>query len=190
MFLSGAGKLLSGDANWRNWTALNYHYLTQPLPTPIAWYVAQLPEGFQKFSVGMVFCIELGVPFLIFMPRRLRMLAAGIIVFFQALIFLTGNYTFFNLLAMALCVFLLDDAALRRFWPKRFSESRPTASTERRASLLPRLILISLAGLIVFVSGFQIIGTFEGVIPRPARRVMTPSKVSHSPTRPPGDELD
>ena len=43
MFMSGVVKLLSGDPNWWNLSALSYHFLTQPLPTPLAWYAAQLP---------------------------------------------------------------------------------------------------------------------------------------------------
>ena len=50
MFLSGAVKLLSHDPAWRNLTALRYHYETQPLPTPLAWYVHQLPGWFHAFS--------------------------------------------------------------------------------------------------------------------------------------------
>ena len=34
MFMSGVVKLLSGDPNWWNLSALHYHFLTQPLPTP------------------------------------------------------------------------------------------------------------------------------------------------------------
>ena len=41
MFMSGVVKLLSGDPNWWNLSALSYHFLTQPLPTPLAWYAAQ-----------------------------------------------------------------------------------------------------------------------------------------------------
>ena len=37
MFLSGACKLASHDETWWNLTALEYHYWTQPLPTPAAW---------------------------------------------------------------------------------------------------------------------------------------------------------
>ena len=40
MFMSGVVKLLSGDPNWWNLSALSYHFLTQPLPTPLAWYAA------------------------------------------------------------------------------------------------------------------------------------------------------
>ncbi len=52
MFYSGVVKLASGDPNWRNLTALHYHYETQPLPTPLAWYMAQLPMWFQKAFDG------------------------------------------------------------------------------------------------------------------------------------------
>ena len=38
MFFSGVVKLASHDTAWRNLTALHFHYETQPLPTPLAWY--------------------------------------------------------------------------------------------------------------------------------------------------------
>jgi hypothetical protein len=72
MFMSGVVKLLSGDPNWWNLSALPYHFLTQPLPTPLAWYAAHLPPGVLKFTTGGMFFIELVLPFLIFSPRRLR----------------------------------------------------------------------------------------------------------------------
>src|SRR5262249_48462109 len=62
MFESGTVKLLSGDLTWHNWTALTFHYETQPLPTPLAWYVHQLPVFVQKVSVLGVFFVELIVP--------------------------------------------------------------------------------------------------------------------------------
>jgi predicted DCC family thiol-disulfide oxidoreductase YuxK len=115
MFESGLVKLLSGDASWHNLTALQFHYETQPLPTPLAWYAHLAPVWFQQFSVVVVFAVELGVPFLIFGPRRLRQIAGTAIIGLQVLILLTGNYTFFNLLAIALCLFLFDDACFARW---------------------------------------------------------------------------
>src|SRR6266478_4167932 len=41
--LAGVVKLLSGDPTWHTLTALEYHFWTQPLPTPLAWYASQLP---------------------------------------------------------------------------------------------------------------------------------------------------
>lgn len=106
MFFSGAVKLLSHDAAWRNLTALRYHYETQPLPTPLAWYMHQLPAALQKASTVFVFLVELVVPFLFFAPRRLRHAGAYLSIALQVLIFLTGNYTYFNILAVALTMFL------------------------------------------------------------------------------------
>ena len=122
MFASGFVKLVS-DEVWRNLTALNFHYETQPLPTSIAWYVHQLPEWFQQISVIGMFAVELIIPFLIFAPRRLR--TAGCIGFvgLQVLIILTGNYCFFNLLTIALCLPLIDDVTWKRLLPKRLMPS-------------------------------------------------------------------
>jgi predicted DCC family thiol-disulfide oxidoreductase YuxK len=112
MLESGLVKMLSGDPTWRNWTALTFHYETQPLPTPLAWYAHHLPEGFQKFSCAMVFGAELIVPFFFLMPRKLRIIGAWITITFQILIALTGNYTFFNVLTIVLCISLFDDQHL------------------------------------------------------------------------------
>jgi len=110
MVSSGIVKLMSGDPTWRNLTALDYHYETQPLPTWTSWYMDHLPFWFQKTSVLGMFTIELAVPFLIFGPRRCRHIAFACLVGFQLLIIGTGNYAFFNWLTIALCVLLIDDA--------------------------------------------------------------------------------
>ena len=129
MFSSGCVKLASGDPTWRNLTALTYHYYTQPLPTWIAWYANQAPLWFLKFSCIGMFVIELGAPFLIFMPRRARFAGAGALAFLQILILLTGNYTFFNWLTLALCLLLLDDFVLRKVVPTRFIVERAERKT-------------------------------------------------------------
>jgi hypothetical protein len=109
MFMGGVVKLASGDPAWAGMTALNYHYLTQPLPTPLAYYAYFLPEWFHKLCVAGVFFIELIVPFFVFMPRPFRLFAAGSFILLQTAIILTGNYNFFNLLTILLCLWLLDD---------------------------------------------------------------------------------
>ena len=117
MFYSGIGKLLSGDPSWRGLTALHYHYETQPLPTPVAWYMYQMPMGFQKVSTALVLVAEVLVPFLFFAPRRVRHVGALITVVLQLLILVTGNYTFFNLLTIILALFLFVE-------PKRVPGTR------------------------------------------------------------------
>jgi hypothetical protein len=107
---SGVVKLASGDPTWRNLTALSFHYQTQPLPTPLAWYASRLPLWLQKMSTLAVFAVEIMAPFSMFGPRRVRVAGFVALAGLQVLIALTGNYAFFNLLAIALCVFLLGDA--------------------------------------------------------------------------------
>ncbi len=111
MFESGVVKLSSGDPTWASLTALNYHYLTQPLPTPLSWVLAKLPEFLQKFSCGGVFLIELVLPFFIVMGRRMRLVAAAGFFLLQVLIAAAGNYAYFNLLTVALACVLVDDRA-------------------------------------------------------------------------------
>jgi predicted DCC family thiol-disulfide oxidoreductase YuxK len=131
MFMSGAVKLLSHDKTWRDLSALSFHYWTQPLPNRISWYMEQLPEWFQRMSTAFVLGVEVGIPFLIFAPRRLRIFGAKWLLILQVLIFLTGNYTFFNLLAMALCVFLFDDRSFERSWWTGRKPVQTTLSTRR-----------------------------------------------------------
>jgi hypothetical protein len=117
-------------------TALTFHYETQPLPTWIGWYAHQLPLWAQKASAATMFGIELFVPLLIFASRRLRRFACLALVFLQVLILLTGNYCFFNLLTLALCVLLLDDAALRALLPTSLSGALALSG---RASSRPQI---------------------------------------------------
>ena len=114
MLMSGVVKLTSGDDSWLNLTALNYHYWSQPLPTVIGWWADQSPLPFKKFSVALCLAVEIVVPFFIWAPRRLRLLACGLFIFLQSAIGLTGNYNFFNLLTIALCLLLIDDSIWRR----------------------------------------------------------------------------
>ncbi len=138
MLMSGTVKLLSGDRTWRNLTALNFHYQTQPLPTPVAWYAQQLPEWFQKLSCAGVFAVEIFIPFLIFAPRRLRHFAAWCLIALQVLILVTGNYAFFNWLTIALCLFLFDDRAL----PRRVPRTRRPGLPRKIATVAASVILV------------------------------------------------
>ncbi|NIP37983.1 MAG: lipase maturation factor family protein [Candidatus Dadabacteria bacterium] len=114
MFSSGIGKILSGEQTWRNLTALNFHYFTQPLPNHLAWYSHHLPQWFHKCSVAIMLFIEIIIPFFFFAPRRLRYIAGFLTVGLQIIIMATGNYTFFNLLSIALCLFLFDDTFFKQ----------------------------------------------------------------------------
>ena len=150
MFSSGLVKFTSGDPTWRSLTALQYHYETQPLPTWIGWYAHQLPAWFQKFSCGVMFAIEGVVPFFIFGPRPFRLFASSVLIGFQILILLTGNYCFFNLLTIALCLLLIDDDA----WPLSFRAKR-AEGTNQGSRAWPSWAVAPVMILILLVSANQ-----------------------------------
>ena len=159
-FLSGIVKLLSEDASWRNFSALAYHWHTQPLPTVLAWYADKLPMPLQHFMTAAALGIEIVIPFLIFAPRRLRMTAAWWLIGLQVLILITGNYTFFNWLALALCLFLFDDQALARFVPQEVRDLLP-----ERPNL--RVPAIFAAVVVILLSLAHLLETFTGRLPAP-----------------------
>jgi predicted DCC family thiol-disulfide oxidoreductase YuxK len=177
IFMSGVVKLSSGDPNWWNLSALSYHFLTQPLPTPLAAGAAHLPAAALEFATGAMFVVELALPFCIFCPRRLRFLAAFGILLLQACILLTGNYNWFNLQTMLLCMLLFDDAALQRILPRRAARfiparlqhgaQRPQSRPSRRTAIIAG----TLAVLLVFCSLVQMDQRFGGDPPAIAKRI-------------------
>jgi hypothetical protein len=121
-YLSGVTKMLSGDATWANWTALGYHYETQPIPAWTSWYMHRLPQTLHYWSAGVMLMIEMGVSWLSLAPprfRRVRLVACSLMVLLQVGIAATGNYGFFNVLTIVLYLALLDDRTLLPFLPAR-----------------------------------------------------------------------
>jgi predicted DCC family thiol-disulfide oxidoreductase YuxK len=130
MLMSGVVKLTSGDDSWLNLTALDYHYWSQPLPTVLGWWADQSPEWFKHFSVAFCLVVEIIIPFFIWAPRRLRLIACALLIFLQLMIGATGNYNFFNLLTIALCLLLIDDSVF---------EQRSATVIDRRYRIWDRL---------------------------------------------------
>jgi len=150
MFFSGVVKLASGDPSWWRLTALTFHYQTRPLPTPLAWYAQQLPAWFQKASCAVMFAIELAAPLCIPAPRFLRHPGALALVALQAVIALTGNYAFFNLLSVGLCLTCLDDG-----WWRRVHLGGPGPGAASAQARAPAAVLRWFAALSVGVTFFE-----------------------------------
>jgi hypothetical protein len=144
-FESGLVKILSGDYSWRHLTAMDDYYQNGPLPTWIGWYVQHLPHWFHAATAFMTLAAELVLVFMLFLPRRVKIVCFFILTPFQVGIILTANYTFLNYLVLALGFLLLDDRFLRRFIPKRWkflslepraAEAAESAAAEREAASL------------------------------------------------------
>ena len=152
VFSSGVVKLSSGDPLWSSFEALQYHWWTQPQPSPLAWHAFQLPFEVQAFLCLGMFVIELFAPLGILIPYT-RRISAFALMFLQVAIFATGNYGFFNLLALWLCVPALDDALLG----KLLRGSMPERG-ERRVSDLAT----AFAGAMIFACSIPFVGTVFG----------------------------
>ena len=112
MLMSGAVKLMSSGQAWENLTALNYHFFTQPLPNVGGYLAHQLPEWVKQFGTAGVLVVEFGIAILLGLSRKLRFTGAFLAIGLQAVIALTGNYTFFNLLTAGIAIMVFDDV----FW--------------------------------------------------------------------------
>jgi len=105
MFMSGVVKIQSNCPTWLNLTALEYHFATQCLPSPLSWYLHQLHPFILRLSVAMALFIEIPASFLLLAPNiTWRRIGAILQILLQVMIMLSGNYNFFNLLTVLLCL--------------------------------------------------------------------------------------
>ena len=130
-FESGLVKLISGDRQWRTLTAMDHYYETGPLPTWIGWYTQHLPHSFHAASAAGTLILELGLVWMLFLPRRLRILCFFIVTPWEIGVITTANYTFLNYLVLSLGFLLLDDRFLLQFAPdRRKATSAPECDTQ------------------------------------------------------------
>ncbi|MGD0629979.1 MAG: lipase maturation factor family protein [Terracidiphilus sp.] len=129
-FESGMVKLLSGDPQWRNYTAMDEYYQNGPLPTWIGWYVEHLPHWFHAATVAGTLGMELVVVWMLFLPRRMRLICFFIVTPWEIGVIVTANYTFLNYLVLALGFLLLDDRSVRWLLPLRFRTILPVPAAQ------------------------------------------------------------
>ena len=154
-FLSGVSKLISQDPTWANLTALGYFFEVQPLPHWGGWYADQLPDWLLRFTTGSALFIEIVVPFMILMPRRIRLVGAGLTILMQVAILLTSNHNYANFLVLALCLFLFEDRDISRVLPDSTQRWLSRSSPVFAPGLLRRTLTAAAACLIVTLSLFQ-----------------------------------
>jgi hypothetical protein len=136
-FESGVAKMMGGDPQWRNFTALDEYYQNGPLPTWIGWYLQHLPHGFHAATSFFTLALELVLVWAMFLPRRIRILCFFIVTPWQIGIILSANYTFLNYLVLALGILLLDDRFVLPYLPSLWKKSF-LATKEAKPLLPPR----------------------------------------------------
>ncbi len=136
-FESGLVKLLSGDPEWRHFTAMDEYYQNGPLPTWVGWYVQHLPHWFQAATVAATLAMELAIVWMLFLPRRLRFVCFCMVTPWEIGVILTANYTFLNYLVLCLGFLLLDDRSVRWLVPPRFRGWLPEPAPPPAEELSP-----------------------------------------------------
>ncbi|XP_074053226.1 lipase maturation factor 1-like isoform X2 [Macrotis lagotis] len=161
----GAGLIkVRGDRCWRELTCMNYHYETQPVPNPFAYYLHQSPWWFHQFETLSNHFIELVVPFFIFLGRRMCIIHGIVQILFQVILIISGNLSFLNWLTIVPSIACFDDAALgflfgsqqggvkdgvHKMQLEEVKENKPPV---RYGCFVRRLVNISLGVLIAYLS--------------------------------------
>ena len=160
-FESGLVKILSGDEQWRNLTALDKYYENGPLPTWLGWYAQQrLPHAFHAATAALTLIFELLLCWLVFAPRRFRVILFALTSILQIGIISTANYAFLNYLELLLGITLLCDSP------------PPLAQPRWR-----KIVFNSLAGLYVYC---QLASFFAGGVLAWPARLLAPFRVADS----------
>lgn len=136
-FESGVAKIVSGDPEWRNMTAMDDYYQNGPLPTWIGWHANHLPHWFHVGTAGFTLALELVLVWMAVLPRRFRIVLFWLVTPLQIGIIVTSNYAFLNYLVLALGILLLDDNYLAVFLPRRLGNDASRGTPLRQASVTP-----------------------------------------------------
>ncbi|HEU4416216.1 MAG TPA: lipase maturation factor family protein [Candidatus Angelobacter sp.] len=183
-FESGVVKLASGDYSWRHLTAMDDYYQNGPLPTWVGWYVQQWPHWFHAATAFMTLASELGLVWMLFLPRRFRIVCFFIVTPFQMGIIITANYTFLNYLVLCLGFLLLDDGLIRRILPARWKGwgSKPAAAHDTlspQSALTPRWLRTvwrSVAGIYLCWILYATTALLFAVVPHMPRLPLGPAR--------------
>ena len=186
-FESGAVKLLSGDPEWRNLTAMDEYYQNGPLPTWVGYYLQHLPHWFHWLTALGTLVMELGLVFMVFLPRRFRIVLFFIVTFWQLGVIFTANYTFLNYLVLSLGFLLLDDKYLGPLLRRKFRaqplepESRTPSELRRYAHVLKVAAASVVLSWIFYVTTVQMIWMFwpGAPFPRSPVAVLEPFRIAN-----------
>jgi len=196
-FESGVVKLASGDLSWRHFTAMDDYYQNGPLPSWIGWYVQHFPHWFHAATVFFTFAAELVLAWLVFLPRRFRIVGFCILTPFQIGIILTANYAFLNYIVLSLGFLLLDDRFIEGILPERVrrfiekpAQQSPIAGetpkdwrTHLRATVAPFRILIAAIclSIVFYVTTNELLGIFFSNLSLPTYpvRLLEPFRIAN-----------
>jgi hypothetical protein len=186
-FESGLVKILSGDPQWRNLTAMDEYYQNGPLPTWIGWYVEHLPHWFHAGTVVATLLLEFVLVWMLFFPRLVRLICFLIVTPWEIGVILTANYAFLNYLVLSLGFLLVDDSYAVPLLPERFrpvlagSETNALDEPMRPLEALGLAVETVALGCVAYVTLAELILMVEPRMPLPRApiRALAPSRIAN-----------
>lgn len=152
----GAGLIkLRGDPCWKDLTCLDYHFETQPVPSPLTPFFHFLPDWAHKGGVVFNHAAELVAPFGFFGPRAVRHTAGLVAIAFQLTLIASGNLAFLNWLTIVPLIACLDDGLLQHVFPQRLTA--PLALAEQRESSLAHRWVVGFLTALIAILSLQVV---------------------------------
>jgi hypothetical protein len=149
----GAGLIkLRGDPCWRDLTCLDFHFETQPIPSPLSPLFHALPPAAHKVGVAFNHFVELVVPLFAFGPRWVRRIAGFFMLALQVVLILSGNLSYLNWLTIVPILACFDDQLWLALAPGRLRAPLQRLATPAVASKGQRVAVGILAGAVVLLS--------------------------------------
>jgi Lipase maturation factor len=110
--LFGFGKMKFSRDALKDPLYLRSFLISQPIVSPLGWRAFRLPRMLLLWSHTGLFVTEIVLPFFIFFPGWPRLIPAAVFTVLMIAIQLMGNFGFFNILVIVLCIPLLDARAV------------------------------------------------------------------------------
>ena len=103
----------SQSKEWKNGTAMMFHYYTQPLPNPLSYYAYHMHPYWHKFEVLFTWIAEIPATILCLLPTQIPRVIC-FLIFTGLLIGIntTGNFGCLGIASVAMSIPLLDDHLL------------------------------------------------------------------------------
>lgn len=144
-------------------TALEVPFVSQPVPTLLGWYAESTPAAFRIGLGAVLLASQLVVPFLVFMPRRIRVAACGVLILQHLALMAIGLYLMTGLITITVCITLLDDAFWRGLLPRASKWMRRKGDVPASATSPLRSFAVGMAAVpIVTLSAMQLMTPFWG----------------------------
>jgi len=159
----GAGLIkLRGDACWRDLTCLDFHFETQPIPSPLSPLFHALPHGAHAAGVVFNHVVELGAPCLVLLGRRGRLAGGALMAALQLILIASGNLSFLNWLTLVPIAACFDDGVWGRLLPRRLVASARAARDAAASSRAHGLAVAAVAVLVGALSVPPALNLFSG----------------------------